>query len=69
MSESDVRARIISSVFSRRNASGVEETYVNHIKIWEEAAPEEGGRKPRYILLSRTYGVHSDISEMKQDVL
>ena len=69
MSESDVRARIISSVSSRRNASGVEETYVNHIKIWEEAAPEEGGRKPRYILLSLTYGIHPDSSEMKQDVL
>lgn len=58
MSDSDIRARIIASVFSRRNAAGVEETYVSHIKIWEEATPEEGGRKPRYILLSRAYAVY-----------
>ena len=47
----DQRQKIIASVFSRRNASGnLEETYVSHVKIWEDA---EGGRKPRYILLSR----------------
>ncbi|KAJ6509372.1 exocyst complex component Sec3-domain-containing protein [Mycena vitilis] len=46
--------KIIASVFSRRNASGVlEETYVSHVKIWEDAGPEGGGRKPRYILLSQ----------------
>ena len=61
-----IRQRIVSSVFTTKL---VDETYVAHIKIWEEAAPEEGGRKPRYILLSRTYGVYSDRSEMKQDVL
>ena len=45
------RQKIIASLFSRRNASGnLEETYVSHVKIWEDA---EGGRKPRYILLSR----------------
>ena len=45
------RERIIASVFSRRNASGrLEESYVSHVKVWEEA---EGGRKPRYILLAR----------------
>ncbi|KDQ30968.1 hypothetical protein PLEOSDRAFT_1036431 [Pleurotus ostreatus PC15] len=49
-----VRDRIISSVFSRRNAMGsLEETYVGHVKIWEDAGPEGGGRKPRYILLSQ----------------
>lgn len=48
----DQRQRIITSVFSRRNAAGnLEETYVSHVKIWEDAG--EGGRKPRYILLSR----------------
>ncbi|TFK77261.1 hypothetical protein BDN72DRAFT_784249 [Pluteus cervinus] len=50
----DQRQRIIASVFSRRNAAGeLEETYVSHIKIWEDAGPEGGGRKPRYILLSQ----------------
>ncbi|KAJ6574943.1 exocyst complex component sec3 subunit [Mycena capillaripes] len=49
-----VADQIIASVFSRRNASGVlEETYVSHVKIWEDAGPEGGGRKPRYILLSQ----------------
>jgi hypothetical protein len=54
--QGSVRQRIISSVFSRRNAGGaLEETYVSHLKIWEDAGPEGGGRKPRYILLSRMY--------------
>lgn len=48
------RQKIIDSVFSRRNASGdLEETYVSHVKIWEDPGPEGGGKKPRYILLSR----------------
>ncbi|EEB97934.1 hypothetical protein MPER_02649 [Moniliophthora perniciosa FA553] len=48
----DQRQRIIDSVFSRRNAAGnLEETYMGHVKIWEDA--ENGGRKPRYILLSQ----------------
>ncbi|KAI3622586.1 exocyst protein [Moniliophthora roreri] len=48
----DQRQRIIDSVFSRRNAAGnLEEIYMAHIKIWEDA--ENGGRKPRYILLSQ----------------
>lgn len=50
----DQRQKIIASVFSRRNAAGnLEETYVSHVKIWEDAGTEGGGRKPRYILLSR----------------
>ncbi|RDB28442.1 Exocyst complex component 1 [Hypsizygus marmoreus] len=50
----DQRQNIIASVFSRRNAMGnLEETYVSHVKIWEDAGPEGGGRKPRYILLSQ----------------
>ena len=54
----DQRQRIIASVFSRRNAEGnLEETYVAHIKIWEDAGPEGGGRKPRYILLSRMFQI------------
>jgi hypothetical protein len=49
----DQRQKIITSVFSRRNAAGnLEETYVSHVKIWEDTGTE-GGRKPRYILLSR----------------
>lgn len=54
MADNDsVRQRIISSVFSRRNAAGHDEAYVAHLKIWEDA--ERGDRKPRYILLSRTF--------------
>lgn len=50
----DIRKRIVDSVFSKRNATGnLEETYVAHCKIWEDAGNEAGGRKPRYILLSR----------------
>lgn len=50
----DVRERIISSVFSRRNANGtVEESYVSHVKVWEDSGVEAEGMKPRYILLSR----------------
>lgn len=54
MADNDtVQARIISSVFSRKNAAGqLAETYVSHIKIWEDA--DAATRKPRYILLSQT---------------
>ncbi|KAJ7783605.1 exocyst complex component Sec3-domain-containing protein [Mycena maculata] len=49
-----VQDKIIASVFSRRNAQGaLEESYISHVKIWEDAGPEGGGRKPRYILLSQ----------------
>lgn len=52
---SDVRQRIISSVFSRRNATagGPEESYIAHVKIWEDAGSEADGLKPRFILLAR----------------
>jgi hypothetical protein len=47
-----VRQRIIASVFSKRSPNGdLDETYIAHVKIWEDAGPE--GAKPRYILLSR----------------
>ncbi|KAF8213226.1 exocyst complex component sec3 subunit [Mycena galopus ATCC 62051] len=53
-SRESVVDKIVASVFSRRNASGVlEESYISHVKIWEDAGPEGGGRKPRYILLSQ----------------
>jgi hypothetical protein len=49
----DIKARIVSSVFDRRQAkTGVEELYVGHLKIWEET--EDGSDKPRYVLLSRS---------------
>ncbi|KAH7930560.1 hypothetical protein BV22DRAFT_1101736 [Leucogyrophana mollusca] len=53
MAESDpIRQRIIASVFEKRNAAGViAESYVAHIKIWEDA--EGPGKKPRYILLAQ----------------
>ncbi|KAF8578441.1 hypothetical protein K439DRAFT_1638802 [Ramaria rubella] len=47
-----VKQRIIASVFAKRSAPGSpQESYVSHVKIWEET--EEGGKKPRYILLSQ----------------
>jgi exocyst complex component 1 len=46
------RQKIISSVFDKRNAAGSDETYITHVKIWEEEG-QSGGRKARYILLSR----------------
>ncbi|OSD03282.1 hypothetical protein PYCCODRAFT_1434698 [Trametes coccinea BRFM310] len=50
MAESDsIRQRIISSVFTKLNG----ESYAGHIKIWEEAPADEGGKKPRYIILSQ----------------
>ncbi|KAF8846217.1 hypothetical protein BDN67DRAFT_960913 [Paxillus ammoniavirescens] len=54
MSDSDrTRNRIITSVFDKRNASApIQESYVAHIKIWEDTG-EGLGNKPRYILISR----------------
>ncbi|KIJ46416.1 hypothetical protein M422DRAFT_250011 [Sphaerobolus stellatus SS14] len=42
-----IQQRIVSSVFTKRSP---QETYVAHVKIWEDG--EDGGRKPRYIILS-----------------
>ncbi|KAI0688760.1 exocyst complex component Sec3-domain-containing protein [Cytidiella melzeri] len=49
-----VRQRIISSVFNKLTSNGHQETYVAHVKIWEEVSPEEGGKKPRYIIIARS---------------
>ncbi|KAI1789802.1 exocyst complex component Sec3-domain-containing protein [Ganoderma leucocontextum] len=46
-----IRQRIVSSVFATKL---VDETYVAHVKIWEEDASDEGGKKPRYIILSKS---------------
>lgn len=49
----DVRKRIVSSVFSKRNATGgSSESYVAHLKIWEI---EGGNDKPRYIILAGVF--------------
>ncbi|TFK30812.1 exocyst protein [Coprinopsis marcescibilis] len=48
------RQTIVSSVFDKRNASGSDESYVVHLKIWEDAGTDGGGRKPRYIILSQS---------------
>ncbi|KAG9314221.1 exocyst complex component Sec3-domain-containing protein [Chiua virens] len=55
MADNDrARQRIIASVFDKRNAAvDVQESYVAHLKIWEDSG-EGQGRKPRYILISRT---------------
>ncbi|KAI6153692.1 exocyst complex component Sec3-domain-containing protein [Pisolithus tinctorius] len=54
MADNDhTRQRIITSVFDKRNAgAAIQESYVAHVKIWEDAG-EGQGKKPRYILLSR----------------
>ena len=54
----DIKQRIIASAFSKRSPSGaLEEQYIAHVKIYEDAAPgnDDGGKKARYILLSRQY--------------
>ncbi|KAG2045028.1 exocyst complex component Sec3-domain-containing protein [Suillus americanus] len=54
MSDHDhIKQRIIASVFDKRNSgAAIQETYVGHIKIWEDAG-EDSSKKPRYILLSQ----------------
>ncbi|KAJ3524302.1 hypothetical protein NM688_g8587 [Phlebia brevispora] len=55
MAENDsVRQRIVSSVFSKLNAAGHQESYASHVKIWEDVPPDEGGKKARYIILARS---------------
>ena len=51
MDFNEQRQRIIDSVFSKRTAT--DESYVSHIKMWEDAGPDGGGRKVRFIILSR----------------
>ncbi|RPD57026.1 hypothetical protein L227DRAFT_578216 [Lentinus tigrinus ALCF2SS1-6] len=46
-----VRQRIIATAFANRLT---DQTYVAHIKIWESDTTEEGGLKPRFIILSRS---------------
>lgn len=50
-----VRQRLISSVFSKLNAAGHQESYVSHVKIWEDVPAEEGGKKPRYIIIASMF--------------
>ncbi|KAF8330358.1 exocyst complex component Sec3-domain-containing protein [Cantharellus anzutake] len=60
MDATNVRDQIIASLFRKVNADGIiEETYVSHVKIWEEVtpvpnapAPDPGAMKPRYILIA-----------------
>jgi hypothetical protein len=52
--DDSVQQRIISSIFDKRNATATsKESYISHVKIWEDAGPE-ADLKPRYILLART---------------
>jgi len=56
----DVRDQIIASLFRKVNADGIlEETYVSHVKVWEEVTPNPGAMKPRYILVARWLSSHS----------
>ncbi len=64
MADADsVRQRIISSVFT---AKLVDETYEAHVKIWESDGTEEGGLKPRYIILSRMCSLSLDLYAYKR---
>ncbi|KZT33260.1 hypothetical protein SISSUDRAFT_1054465 [Sistotremastrum suecicum HHB10207 ss-3] len=48
----DIRQRINASLFSREASRGVPNgTYLSHVKIWED--DEQGGRKPRFIVLAQ----------------
>jgi exocyst complex component 1 len=56
---STTREHIIASLFSKVNADGVlEDTYVTHVKIWEDVPAgttqlsEVNGMKPRYIMVA-----------------
>lgn len=43
----NVRQLIISSLFNRRGSDGIlEETYIAHLKVWEDAPDTTGGRRP-----------------------
>ncbi|KAL0578603.1 hypothetical protein V5O48_003394 [Marasmius crinis-equi] len=55
----DQRQRIIDSVFSKNG-----ETYIAHLKIWEDNA-ETGGKKPRYILISQASNGNGFIHKSK----
>lgn len=62
-SGSDTQSQIISSLFSRRDpaTNALEETYIAHLKIWEEVPigsgqPDEGQKKARYLLLAVNRG-------------
>ncbi|CCM03119.1 uncharacterized protein FIBRA_05240 [Fibroporia radiculosa] len=59
--EDSIKERVISTVFAKRNG----ESYVAHIKIWEDAGEGEAGKKPRFILLSRSTGAGGFIHKSK----
>lgn len=58
--QGDTRQQIINSLFNRRAEDGVlDETYIAHLKIWEDSPPgevpvnaEDAGRKSRYLMLA-----------------
>jgi hypothetical protein len=66
--QGDTRHQIIASLFNRRGEDGVlDETYIAHLKIWEDPPPsqaqhlpqgnaEDGGAKSRYLLLAGERG-------------
>ena len=47
-----VRQRIVASVFHKLNAAGHQESYVAHVKVWEDVPAAEGGTKARYIIIA-----------------
>ena len=59
------RQRIVSSVFATKL---VEESYVAHVKIWEEDASDEGGKKPRYIIISSMSSLLPDLLMCQHDL-
>jgi len=54
----DTQQQIIQSLFSHRGSDQqLDETYITHLKIWEDVPigsnqPDEGGKKARYLMVS-----------------
>lgn len=66
MDEAEERAAIIASMFSKNKDIGdLEQTYVSHLKVWQEAGGEGEPMQCRYIVLSgMLYSTHSSVIEM-----
>lgn len=60
----DTKQQIVTSLFSKRSPDGsLEETYIAHLKIWEDVPQDarsgvgnnyDDGRKARYLMLAGT---------------
>lgn len=55
--QESVKQRIVASVFADS-----EDTYVGHVKVIEDGGLDGGGRKVRFIILSRESNTGVDLS-------